>query len=64
MRPYLMKVEEVMERLSVSRATAYSIIKRLNQDLQAKGLKTLPGKVHSGYFEEVYFNASSKGVQR
>lgn len=59
MRPYLMKVDEVMERLSVSRATAYSIIKRLNQDLQARGLKTLPGKVHSGYFEEEFALASS-----
>ena len=64
MQPYLMKVDEVMERLSVSRTTAYCIIKKLNQELQAKGLKTLPGKVHSGYFEEVYFNSSNKEAQQ
>ena len=64
MQPHLMGVAEVMERLGVSKATAYSIIKRLNADIEAKGLKTIQGKVHSGYFEETFFNLDGKKGKR
>ena len=49
-RERMMKVDEVMERLGVSKATAYLVIKRLNAELEAKGLRTIPGRVSETYF--------------
>ena len=60
-RERMMKVDEVMERLGVSKATAYLVIKRLNAELEAKGLRTIPGRVSERYFDETYF--SLKGAE-
>lgn len=54
-RDRMMKVDEVMERLGISKASAYQVIKELNAELEEKGLRTLPGRVSKGYFESVYF---------
>lgn len=51
----MMKVEEVMERLSVSKASAYTVMKELNAELEQKGLRTIPGRVSKNYFDSVYF---------
>lgn len=64
MLPHLMNVYEVMERLDVSRTTAYTIIKELNEELRAKGLRTIAGKVNSQYFEETYFASSKEEAER
>ena len=48
-------VEEVCERLKVSRSYAYRVIRRLNSDLKEQGILTIPGKVNSAYLEERYF---------
>ena len=55
-RERMMKGDEVMERLGVSKATAYLVIKRLNAELEAKGLRTIPGRVSERYFDETYFS--------
>ena len=44
-----------MERLGLSKASAYQVIKNLNSELEAKGLRTIPGRVSKRYFETVYF---------
>lgn len=52
----MLKVGEVMERLGLSKASAYQVIKDLNTELEAKGLRTIPGRVSKRYFEAVYFH--------
>lgn len=64
MKPYLMGVHEVMERLGVSKCTAYNVIKELNEELEKKGLRTINGKVHSGYFEETFFASINQGERK
>lgn len=51
----LVNADYIREALGVSRATAYRIIKELNQELEAGGIRTLPGKVSLGYFEQRFF---------
>ena len=51
----MLKVDEVMERLGLSKASAYQVIKNLNSELEAKGLRTIPRRVSKRYFETVYF---------
>lgn len=43
---------EVAKILRISEATAYRIIKNLNEELKKKGKIILPGKISRRYFEE------------
>lgn len=47
--------EEAAEMLSVSTEYAYKIIRGLNEDLKAKGYRTICGKVLTKYFEEKFY---------
>ena len=51
----MLGVDEVSERLKVSRSYAYRVIRRLNNDLNERGILTIPGKVNSVYLKERYF---------
>lgn len=51
----MIKCDEVAERLGISRTSAYAVIKELNQELSAKGLMTIAGRVSKDYFEQRYF---------
>ncbi len=44
--------EEAAEMLGVSTGYAYKIIRGLNEELKAKGYRTICGKVPTKYFEE------------
>ena len=57
-------VEEVCERLKVSRSYAYRVIRRLNSDLKEQGILTIPGKVNSAYLEERYFATETPGARK
>lgn len=57
----LMGVDEVCEQLSVSRAYAYKVIRRLNAEMQANGCMVVPGKVSRSFFEERFFGAAGDG---
>lgn len=46
------RVEEVAEVLHISIPTAYRVIKQLNDELKAKGMITVSGRVSRKYFEE------------
>lgn len=59
MKHYLMNVDEVADRLNVKRSGAYKIIRELNQVMEGRGCKVIPGKVSSEILEEVYFVGSS-----
>ena len=47
-----MGVSEVQELLSISRSSAYRLIKTLNEELNEKGYITISGKVSSRYLME------------
>lgn len=50
----MMKALEVAELLQVSRATAYKIVKRLNEELEQRGYFTIRGKIPEEYLRERY----------
>lgn len=55
--------EEAAEMLGVSTGYAYKIIRGLNEELKAKGYRTICGKVPTKYFEPesvkfIFFNDS------
>lgn len=47
--------EEAAEMLDVSTGYAYKIIWGLNEELKAKGYRTICGKVPTNYFEEKFY---------
>ena len=44
---------EMAEMLGISKPYAYKLIKQMNEELDAKGFITIPGKVAIKYFEEI-----------
>lgn len=52
----------VMEALGVSRASAYRIIRELNDELEASGVRTLSGKVSLAYFNARFFAIPKEGA--
>ena len=49
-----MRVEEVAEKLGVSKSYAYKIVQQLNAELKAKGYLTISGRVNRRFFLEKY----------
>jgi sugar-specific transcriptional regulator TrmB len=58
MRNYL-TAPEVAEIMGVSVPTAYKIIRKLNDELKAKGYITVCGKVSRAYFEHKTYSVSA-----
>ncbi len=50
-----MKADEVAEILGVSKAHAYKIIKKLNEQLKKQVYMTLTGKVSRKFFQEKFY---------
>ena len=46
------KADEVAEERGFSKPYAYKIIRRLNEELKAKGIITIAGRVDRNYFNE------------
>lgn len=56
-----MNAEEVAREMNVSKAYAYKIIQRLNQEMQDMGYITVSGKVNRKYFmRKVNFNENDR----
>lgn len=51
--------QEVASILGVSKGHSYKLIRKMNQELEAKGYLFVPGKVPVAYFEERYFGFSA-----
>lgn len=51
----LMDAKEVAEQLGTSKAYAYKVISKLNEELARKDCLIVQGKVSRMYFEERYF---------
>lgn len=50
-----MRADEVAKELGVSQAYAYKLIKKLNEELKAKGYLVINGRLNREYFaEKVY----------
>ena len=56
-----MRSEEVAKELGVSRAYAYKLIKKLNEELRAKGYLVIEGRLNREYFMgKIYPNKKGK----
>ena len=51
--------DEIAEELGVSKAYAYKIVHRLNDELKAKAYVTISGRVSRKYFEEKFYGMQS-----
>lgn len=54
-RPRFMRAQEVADRLGVHKATAYEIIRKVNQSGEAEGTYVMKGRIRSDIFERVFF---------
>lgn len=50
---------EMAEILGISKPYAYKIIKQLNEELEAKGFITIPGRISKKYFEEKFYGVET-----
>ena len=55
----MMDAQDVAEALSVSKSTAYAVIRRLNEELEKAGYITVRGKVSRAYFEKRTYGVSA-----
>lgn len=53
------RVDEVIKTLGVSKAEAYRIISRLNNEMAAKGYIVIKGRVNRKFFEEQIYGFNS-----
>ena len=56
-----MRVEEVAAELGVSVSYAYKVIRRLNDELKAKGFVTIAGRINRQYFNERVYGSGKEG---
>lgn len=56
------RVDEVAKELDVSKPYAYKIIRQLNEELKAKGIITIAGRVNRQYFNERLYGAERNKV--
>lgn len=59
----MLTVEDIMERLSVSKSSAYTVMREINVELEKEGLRVIPGRVSESHFNAVYFGDEA-GAQR
>lgn len=56
MKTAMLTVDEVSVALGMSRGYAYKLIHRLNEEQEARGVLTIPGRVSREYFEARIFD--------
>ncbi len=62
MEKMLIRVDEVAQLLDVSRPYAYKLIRKLNEELKAKGCIVIPGRTDRKYFFEKFYGAHAEDV--
>ncbi len=62
MESRFMRAEEVAAELGVSVSYAYKVIRRLNEELGAKGFITIAGRVSRQYFEERVYGPGKEDI--
>ena len=58
-----MRADEVAELLEVSQTYAYKLIKRLNNELRAKGYLVIDGRLNREYFMEKIYSKNQRKVE-
>ena len=53
------RADDVAQELSVSKPYAYKLIRKLNEELKAKGFITISGRVNRQYFYERLYGAGN-----
>lgn len=56
--------DEVAELLGVSKAKAYGIIKKLNNELETKGFIVINGKISIAYFNERWYGGAEVSISQ
>ena len=51
--------QDLQEMLGISRALAYKILKKMNDDLEARGFLVIPGRIPKAYFAEHYYGMAN-----
>ena len=60
-----MRVDDVARELDVSKSYAYKIVRKLNKELESKGIITIAGRVNKQYFmERLCYEAQGKTTER
>ena len=54
------RADDVAQELNVSRPYAYKLIRKLNEELKAKGFITIAGRVNRQYFYERLYEAGKE----
>ena len=54
------RADDVAQELNVSKPYAYKLIRRLNEELKAKGFITIAGRVNRQYFYERLYGAGKE----
>ena len=54
------RADDVAQELNVSKPYAYKLIKKLNEELKAKGFITIAGRVNRQYFYERLYGAGKE----
>ena len=54
------RADDVAQELNVSKPYAYKIIRKLNEELKAKGFITIAGRVNRQYFHERLYGAGKE----
>ncbi|WP_279153731.1 LysR family transcriptional regulator [Thomasclavelia cocleata] len=62
MKEIFYTADEVALQLGVSKAYAYKIIKKLNNELNQKGFITIAGKVNKDYYNERIYQSKREEV--
>lgn len=59
----LINAEEVANELGISKAYAYRLVRKLNNELRDKGFIVIAGKVSRAYFEEKVYGCKPTGEE-
>ena len=54
------RADDVAQELNVSKPYAYKLIRKLNEELKAKGFITISGRVNRQYFYERLYGAGKE----
>ena len=54
------RTDDVAQELNVSKPYAYKLIRKLNEELKAKGFITIAGRVNHQYFYERLYGAGKE----
>lgn len=46
---------EIAEELGISKPFAYKLVRQMNEELEAKGFRTIAGRVSRKYYEEKFY---------